>query len=59
MILFGAIFKVNRSFDKLWELLGHFDEKDKVDFNKYYFSIEQLYIVLHVFDNCVIFAKTM
>jgi len=30
--MFGAIFKVNSIIGKLWDLLGHFDENDVVDF---------------------------
>jgi len=30
--VFGAIFEVNSSIGKWWDLLGHFDENDKVDF---------------------------
>jgi len=32
MTAFGAIFEVNSSIGKLWDLLGHSDEKDTVDF---------------------------
>jgi len=35
--LFGAIFEVNSSIGKLWDLLGHFDEKDMIDLNNYCF----------------------
>jgi len=28
MTVFCAIFEVNRSIGKLWDLLGHFDKKD-------------------------------
>jgi len=37
MILFVAIFEVNSSIGKLWDLLGHLVKKDSVDFNKYHF----------------------
>jgi len=33
MTVFSAIFEVNSSIIKLWDLLEHFDEKDTVDFN--------------------------
>jgi len=37
MTILGAIFEVNSSFGKLWDLLGQFDEKDKVEVNEYHF----------------------
>jgi len=33
MTLVGAIFEENSNIGKLWDLLGHFDKKDTVDFN--------------------------
>jgi len=36
---FSAIFKVNSSIGKLWDLLGHFDIKDMVDFKKYHYLL--------------------
>jgi len=39
MTMFGAIFEVNNSIGKLWELLGHFDYKDTVDFTKCHFLL--------------------
>jgi len=35
MTVFGAIFEVKSSIGKLWNLLGHFDEKDMLNFNKF------------------------
>jgi len=35
MTVLGAIFEVNSSIGKLWDLLGHFDKKDT-----FFFSIE-------------------
>jgi len=32
MTVFGTIFEVNSSIGKLWNLLGHSDKKDTVDF---------------------------
>jgi len=32
MTICGAIFDVNSSIGKLWDLLGYFDKKDTVDF---------------------------
>jgi len=37
MTLFGAIFELISSIWELWDLLGHFDEKDTIDFNKCHF----------------------
>jgi len=37
--VFGAVFEVNRSIGRLWDLLGHFNEKDMSDCNKYYFLL--------------------
>jgi len=48
MTLFGAIFEVNNRVGKLWYLLGHFDKKGTIDFNKYPFFIEQYSITLYV-----------
>jgi len=36
MIVFIAIFEVNSNIGKLWDLQGHFDEKD---FNQYHFLL--------------------
>jgi len=41
MTVFCAIFEVNSGIGKLWDLIQYFGEKDKVDFNKYTFSIQQ------------------
>jgi len=30
--VFGTIFEVSSVIGKLWDLLGHFDEKEMVDF---------------------------
>jgi len=43
----GAIFVVNSSVGKLWDLLGHFDEKDTVDFDEYHFLLHNS-IMLYV-----------
>jgi len=32
MTMFGAIFEVNSSIGRLWDLFGHFNEKDTVNF---------------------------
>jgi len=32
MTVFDSIFEVNASIGKLWDLLGHFDKKDALDF---------------------------
>jgi len=34
MTVFGTIFEVNSSIGKLLDLLGHFDVRDMVDFDK-------------------------
>jgi len=43
--VFGTIFEVNSRIVKLWDLLGHFNEEDTVDFLKYQFFVRQLYNV--------------
>jgi len=45
MTVFGAIFEVKSSIGKLWVLLGHFDKKDTVDFNKCHFLLNNFVIV--------------
>jgi len=37
MTLFGKFLEVNSSIGKLRDLLGHLDEKEPIDFNKYGF----------------------
>jgi len=39
LTLFEIFFEVSSSIGKLGDLLGHFDEKDKVDFNKFHFLL--------------------
>jgi len=34
MTVFGAIFKESSSIGKFWDLLGYFDQEDKVYFSK-------------------------
>jgi len=48
---FGLIFKVNSSIGNAWNLTGHFDKKDTIDFNKHHFFIRQFY---NECVNCVI-----
>jgi len=60
MSTFGAIFEVNTSIYKLWALLGHFGEKDAVDFNKCHFVLNySIMLYVHIYDICVIFAQTV
>jgi len=37
MTVFGAIFGVNSSIGKLWDLLGYFGEEDKIFINNIHF----------------------
>jgi len=57
MATYGSIFEVNSRVVKLWDLLGHFDKKDKVDFDKYYLLILQFYNIVHANNNCIIFIS--
>jgi len=43
MTAFGAIFEVNSSIGKLWDLLGHFDEKSAIDFKNTVFTMLYLH----------------
>jgi len=37
--MFGKNFQVNSSIGKFRDLLGHFDQKDAVDFSQYHFLL--------------------
>jgi len=49
----GKISKGNHGICKLWDLLGHFNEKDTVDSNKYHFFYQAiLYCFTHMQQLC-------
>jgi len=50
-----AFFEVNCSIVKLYDLLGHFDEK----FVKKYHFLNKQFAVICPYDNCVIFVQTV
>jgi len=59
MMMFGAIFEVNSSIDKLWDLLEHFVNKDVVNFNKYHFFVQQFFNIVHCMLQLHNFSQTM
>jgi len=48
MTKFGTIFEAKISYDELRDLLGHFDEKDTIDFNIYMCFIRHNSLMLYV-----------
>lgn len=56
MSVFGAIFEGSSCIGKLRDLLGHFDKKDAVDFNKYHFLLYNS-ITLYMHMTVVLFLS--